>query len=397
MSFLKFFLSFVLLLVMFAPGLATAQGSTPEAAQELLLIKHAVLVTNELATQGLINASQKDAGIEFYLGKAEKLTGREMSIEELENLQNELATAEESTEKSEGFFTAVNTFWFISILFGTSCLLYLSWHYIGILIGILVNIPRIFWEGSFYLASISLIAFGLGQPDHIAPYIGLTGTLLFTGAIGWSFVNDRFGEKPSIYLWIVTAIWLFSALLYGSEMIGWFAIESLMATLGFSIIILPGVIVLGFEEEDVIPRATMAAFAILVIFLAIHLNFLPVNEYLGIFKPAAFWSGSFVTAAGLLAMANRLYTKGIAKYLLLSGLTLAFGVAEIFLGGLLGIENLSKVGYWLIVIFFTIKFWEIPAGSLVGYSILGLIFSSAVGGTAWFLNLHPEVLKYFLF
>lgn len=397
MNFLKLLLSSILLLIVLTPSLAATQDLNPETAQELLLINHAVSVTNELATQGIIDTSQKDAGVEFYLGKAEKLTGQNMSVGELESIQSELAAAEESTEKSTGFFTAVNTLWFIGILFGTSCLLYLAWHYIGILIEILKNIPRVFWEGSFYLAAITIIAFGVRQPSSVASYIGLTGTLIFTGAIGWSSGNERFGKKPSTYLWLVTAIWIFSSLLYGSEMIGWFAIESLMATLGFSVVVLPGVVVLGFEEEDVIPRATMAAFAILIVFLAIHLNFLPVNEYLGIFKPGAFWSGTFVTALGLLIMANRWYTESFAKYILLCGLTLTFGVAAIFLGSMLGLENLSKVGYWLIVIFFMIKYWEIPAGSLVGYSILGLFFSSVVGGTAWFLNLHPEILKYFLF
>jgi hypothetical protein len=366
-------------------------GYTNEQIEDLLVLKHSLLVVHELQELGVVDDVQVAAGEEHYLDRAQGVTGRPMTSLELMSVEGELGFSEDLTglQQFAGLVTAVNTGWFLGIMLLVGGGSYIFRKLIGRLMDIFISIPMIVWEVVFYLASIAVIYLGLQEGVLMAPYIGLTGTLMFATAVRWSFTSERLGKRSPIYFWVITAVWTTAALLYGSDLLGFFAVEALMVALGFSI---------GFEGDVKVPRATLAAFGILVLFVIIEMGFLPRTDLLEIFKPGAFWSGSFVAGLGLLIMSTRWCTEKVVPYLFYCVATITFGVGAIFIGDIWQIDDLSKIGYWLLVLFALVKYCEIPVKSKLGYAFLSVGLGIIMFAAAYYFNTHHDVfITYFLF
>jgi hypothetical protein len=176
---------------------------------------------------------------------------------------------------------------------------------------------------------------------------------------------------------------------------GYLAVMALESSLGFVLFVGQLIIMIGFQNEKVIPSATIASFILLLIGCVLHIqkqaNFLTIP-----FTQPLLFLGTFVYFIGMLIITSRFYTEwGGRKYLfwLLQLITFFSGLATMFFGPMLEIPFIQAVGGTMFVIWLLEKYVEFTpwkgvftvTGSLLGFGVL-------LYGFAYFLKTNPEYL-----
>jgi hypothetical protein len=258
-------------------------------------------------------------------------------------------------------------------------------------------VPLAFYEAVFYAGSIALAVWGRTLASGVAPYVGLTGCLLFGAAVLFTAKAHKGlklgGAGASAIMCIA---WSVAAVAYGSGIIGFIAVAALMSALGFSVLVTPLTYCIGFEDEAAVGRATSAAFAVLVAFVCVRAFGLDAS-FLGVFETGALFLGSFVGYLGLLIASSRWYDGRGRNYVLFQVVTVVAGIAALFVGSVFGIGELQKIGGTFFVLYGVEKILEIPAKSARGYAAVGLLVSAAVFGFCMYVKSDPESLRPFLF
>ncbi len=375
------------------PIFAQQQQFSDEVARELVPLRNSVQALKDTASAGIIGNEQAQAGIARYMRLASRVANRTVTQEELVNVKADQPVQLSAAQKFVGWLDFVKIMWIAAILVGVVSIMVLFGEFVIVIAKIFILIPATFYEVILYMASFGLIFAGDQFRPDVASYVALTGCVLFAGAVGFSCRRFR-GDNPTLPFAIVTFVWGGTAVLYSSSMIGFFAVIALMGTLGFSAAMYPGVVCLGFKDEDAVGKATVAAFSVLVFFAGARIfgKYLPT---LGIFEQGALFMGSFVGYLGLLIASSRWYRRRY-PYVFFQMITISAGILALFIGSVYQIPELSRIGGTFFALYLLEKFIEIPVESRVGYAFLGLTGSSAVYWFCITVMSNPERFRQYL-
>lgn len=381
-----------LLCAAFAGAQEAPAPFTAEQVQELLPLKQSVLTVQELSESAFLDPAVRDHATDRYLALAAKVAGRPVTMAELLSVKAEPVRLT-AAQKFVGFITWVNILWMGAILIGVVSFCYLFGDLVKVLLEMLVEVPLAFYELVFYGLSLGLIAYANHFRPSVAAYVALTGCLLFAGAMGFTISRRRLTKNVGlVYFSVLAALYSGVALLYTSPMVGFFAVIALMGALGFSVLVGPLCVCIGFHDEDSLGKATVAALAMLVAFVVISITGSPA---LTVFKAGALWMGSFVGFLGLLIASSRWYRRQF-PYVVMQFVTVAAGMAALFVGSVWHISELQRIGGTFFSLYLLEKLGEIPVESRRGYAFLGLTCSGFIYWFCMTVKSNPEAWRPYL-
>ena len=417
------------LLVLFLPLSAQA---TDQTNQEQLVsigqVQTTLSAVRELAERKLITQKEAETASTFYCERAAQILGHTATPEQI----NELAS---SGQRAAGFGLFLNS---IIVLAGIALLL----GAVG-LIGyylreFLKSLPSVFYECLAYVVTVGLLVCAyFVQPFSfwsvaIQPlWLVVPSTLAFAGCIFLSYslhwkrrepsanhsVSDRVYAGPgrvsfpTVLSGLCTIAWSGIAICFHQafpnsgipHFVAFISCMALQSFLGFSVITLPGCIAIGWEKEKQVPKSTLASLLILTPYVATNILYLSLPEFIRLFDTGCVFMGAFVYYLGLLVISSKWYCrpnpynpeskkterKGFSRYFTMQAITIASGLAALYLGSTFKIGSLLGIGGTFFTIYLLEKYYEIPwkgvgwAWSLLGVAIALYFF---VG----FAGQHPQ-------
>lgn len=388
------------LVVTFFSGVSSAQ-SADNATVRLAAAKHGVIALQDSADAGIITRGQAEEGTKRYLSQAKEAAGKDVTVEELMAVPEPASAAAQpqltALQRFAGLITFVNVLWVLAIGVGVASFAFLFGSFVKDLIKALKNVPLEFYEFTFYAGSVGLAVYGRTLSADVAPYVGLTGCLLFGAALLFTAKAHQSlklgGAGVSAILFVA---WTAAAVVYGSPMLGFIAVAALLSALGFSVIVSPLCYCIGFKDNAALGKATSAAFVMLALAVGIRVAKARVPA-LATFEDGALFLGSFVGYLGLLIASSRWYDGKDRNYVLFQVVTIVAGIAALFVGSVFGIGELQKIGGTFFVLYLTEKMIEIPAKSARGYAAVGLVASAVIFGFSMYVKSNPESVRPFLF
>lgn len=393
----------LVLLTLFA-GVASAQNTDPlpaDAAGQLSAVRISVQALRDSADAGVITQAQAQDGVRRYLEQASRLAGHQVSEQELMAMPAAAPAAPQAQltalQRFAGLITFVNVLWVLGIAVGVISFAFLFGRFVVNLLRILKDVPMAFYEVVFLAASIGVTLWGRTLSPGVAPYVGLTGCLLFGAAMMFTAkAHKSLNLGGALLSASMCLAWSIAALMYGSSMIGFIAVAALMSAFGFSVLVSPLCYCIGFEDDAAVGKGTAAAFAVLIAYVTVRV--LGVDpQILRVFETGALFLGSFVGYLGLLIASSRWYRSKNRGYALFQVVTVALGIAALFVGSVFQIPELQRIGGTFFVLYLVEKLFEIPVESKTGYALIGLTASGAVFAFCMYVKSHPDSLRPFLF
>jgi hypothetical protein len=380
--------------------------STPSSAQEvreyqtseikqLIQIKYGLMTLDSLKAKNVISATIHQEEQACLRVKARKILN--LKNETDAELNKILMNVDEQQginifAKIKGFFSFVNI---ALVLSGILLVIAIAWLVNLYLWNLLKKIPIKVYEALIYLLCLLfMIGAYWFQPD-IRAFIAFPGCLGLIGALTFSYHSRNFFQLEADYKkianffsWntlLLSIIWSFVAVLYGSSLIGFIAILTVHSFLGFRILFIPGAAYLGFESEDVIQRSMIASLLMLIGYILLKYLELLQLPYIAVFAYGILFMGSFVYYLGLLIVSSKYYfKKNTKKYYATQAITIISGVLALFMGSVFEIPTLRGIGGTFFFIYLIEKYYEIPwnkigwAWSLFGFAIFLYGFSFVV-------------------
>lgn len=403
----KVLLAIVSLLVFAAQISATPSEADVKRLRE---IQQNILALERIVQQGhphqqhpQIESVQRLTADEFHY--ASRITGEEITTKE------QLAQYLLVHDKTGGFFTFLNIVWFLASIIVIIALCWLC--------------AETFGSYSIEILGYVLCILGLVS-GAIFPSIGiwfvvpacllLVGLLLLTQKLHFTpkphDYEDREGKaqvKPGSH-WlefsffqveaaILTVVYAACALYYHSSVLGFMAVMALESLLGFTVIVAPFCIGMGFKSNNVVPRATVASFLILLAYLSVRINDGNYGPFV-VFETGAFFVGTFVYFLGLLILSSWYYYSWSHRatqdknsqegtFWVMQVVTIASGCAALYIGSVFGISTLLGVGGTLFVIYLLEKYSELPWNKIgLAWGLLGA--GALLFGFALFAYHHPQ-------
>jgi hypothetical protein len=320
--------------------------------------------------------------------KAVQASGEEKTLKEL----SRLAEGPSRWDRTKGLLTFVNVVLVTAGFLVVIAVVWLArlyiWHII-LVMGPLVQEVFIFAVAALCLVVVRKLD-GAQQLFLSLPGALLAGVGIFYGHYLRSS-KDQWGKLETSSLFSLTSVvWAFLAIWLGSSVIGFLAVLALMVSLGFSVIVLPGVVGLGFDDDDVIPRATLAALVLVIIHVASIVAPSVVPFWYVHFATGFAFIGTFVYFLGLLIMSSKWYSR--ERWGITNLITVVSGVLAIYLGNVYDIPLLMGIGGTFFYLYIIELYYEIPwDGAGWAWSLLGL--AGLLYAFSWFAQKYPQ---YFL-
>ena len=338
--------------------------------------------------------------VPFELRRASEIAGEEITT------KDQLSQYLLENDKTGGFFTFLNIIWFLASLIVVIAVSWLCFSYMGAyaiefigyvfcVLGLVSGFifPAV---GIWFVVPACLLLFGLLTLTEKLHFKNFDSRNRYfeegdhqlkpgTGWLSFSLFQVQFA--------ILTLVYGVCALAYESQVLGFMTIIALEGLLGFTVIVGPLCIGLGFNSDKVMPRATAASFLILLVYLLTRISGGEVGIF-HVFQTGAFFVGTFVYFLGLLILSSWYYhcwgkDKQIGTFWVMQVVTIASGVAALYLGSVFGIGTLLGVGGSIFVIYLLEKYSELPWSEIgFAWGLLGaglLLF-----GFALFAYHHPQ-------
>jgi hypothetical protein len=214
--------------------------------------------------------------------------------------------------------TLVNIAWFVGCVLVVTAVTSLFGLYAAALLAL---IPLPVYEAAGYAASLAILKRSTTARPSAAPYIALTGLLLFTasacGSIALHQLHERFRPYKDAAL---SALLTGFALLYGAAavrlqapLLGTLSVWWAMSALGFFVAVLPFVTLTGFRHGLLRPFA--AALALILLFLPFKAapDALPLPATLQPFEQGVWLWCTLVLNLASLILADRHWARGTAR------------------------------------------------------------------------------------
>jgi hypothetical protein len=380
-----------LLCIALLPSLCLGQTTVPAATQQAAVTQPASQPTQPVRSEALLSA----------LDKAVAASGEGKTLDHLQDL----GKGPGAWAKFKGFFTFVNIVIVTAAFLLVVALVWLVGLYF---LAIMVAMPPLMHEIIIYGAVAALLVYArrvgvehqlfLILPAALIFYCGVLYTRFrhFDKTASRTEAPDRSryfssdGNSKSTIALVTGLVWAAIAIVFASQVVGFLAVLAFFVAVGFSFFVVPGVVGIGFEDEDVVPRATFAAFVFLVIHVLSVLSPSFVPWWYKFFATGVAFMGTFVYFLGLLIVSSKWYSKD--NWVLLNIVTVISGVAAMYLGSSYYIPLLLGVAGTFFYLYIIELYYEIPwSGKGWAWSLLGL--SLLLYGFAYFAQRHPQ---YFL-
>ncbi|CAF1126068.1 unnamed protein product [Didymodactylos carnosus] len=352
--------------------------------QSVVELKQYYDVITNLEKRGIITSDAAAQEKNAYIELASKLVGRK-----------DILTIEEFlTWKQRQLIISFSNV--IAILAGVIVVLALTTLVALFIIPVLTHVPVVVWEGLFYIISIYLLIFMNNS------WVIFLGCLLFLATLSFT-VTLHFSRQKNVGLamaWICFFVWAAVAVYHQSREAGYLAVMALESSLGFVMFAGELVIMIGFQNESVIPSATVASLISLLIGSILQLQRRSNILTIPFTRPLLFL-GTFVYFIGLIILSSRLYSGRQGKYpvyWLLQLITFLSCLAAMFFGPMLELPFIQAIGGTMFVIWLLEKYVEIVPWKSTLIVICGLLgFGVLLYGFAYFLRMYPEYLIFHVY
>jgi len=331
---------------------------------------------DRLQTLKVLSAEQNTSAQKAVLANLASTTGQPLTRNEAVWL---LTKCDESV--IGGLFTFVNI---VRVVAALLLIIAVGWLYFAYFGDLPIGLLEVgLWAGT------GVLLYGGKLWPHTGMWLVMPGAFLLLVAL-WVTANLRLQAGVCITSGICTVVWGVAAVAYASPVLGFMTMMALETFLGFSFLVEPLCVTIGFEKEDSIPRAMLGSLAILIFYITTHVNGTPVGA-LAVFSTGALFMGSFVYYLGCLIISSKYYTRD--NYAITQLITLVSGVAALYFGATFHLETLLGIGGTFFFLYLIEKYYELPwkdagwAWSLLG--LAGMLY----GGSIFAWN-HPQ---YFLF
>lgn len=275
-------------------------------------------------------------------------------------------------------------------------------------LALILLVPAQVWN--FVLWSACLLgAFGsasLGDMRLAAALPAVFGMIACCSLTHFLYLKDKFPKPYRLLALFLTIIWGATAVHTGSHIIGFMSVMALLSSLGLFIGVIPGVVSLGFDDDDLISNATFCS----GIIFWLHVVLTAAGKTMGSFEVFREGMGGLCCYAfyfGLLIMSSKWYNYGhkdfwdtyetrrflLYRYVNMQILTVGSGVMVLYFGSMFGLTGLLGVGGTLFYIYLIEKYYEIPWKG-VGWLWSAFGLGAILYVFAVFIRLHPE---YFIF
>jgi hypothetical protein len=417
------------LLVLFLP--LSAQATDQMNQEQLVSIGQAqtkLSVIRELAERKLITQKEADTANTFYCETAAQIVGHSVTPEEIYEVAS-------GGQRAAGFGLFLNS---VIVLAGIALLLAVTGLIGYYLRDFLKSLPKGFYECLAYFVTMGLLVWAYFVPPFAfwsveiqSLWLVVPSALAFAGCIFLSYSLHWKLRKPSVNYSDSDRVYAgpgavsFPTVLSGLCAIAWcgiaicfhqafpnsgiphfvafIAVMALQSFLGFSFITRPGCIAIGWEKEKQVPKSTLASLLILTPYVATNILSSSLPECIRLFDTGCVFMGAFVYYLGLLVISSKWYCctkaynpkgketerKGFSRYFMMQAITIASGLAALYLGSTFKIGSLLGIGGTFFTIYLLEKYYEIPwkgvgwAWSLLGVAIALYFF---VG----FAGQHPQ-------
>jgi len=265
----------LLLILALAAGAAQAGDFSDEQARALMKYQERIRCVQELTARGLMSSTERDRALEMYRNEASRVAGRDVTVYDLLALAKPKPYELSPLQKLAGLIDAIDFTWTLSVLLIAGSVLYLAWGWIEStlkllgrlvdllpierikkllvrLIDLLFEVPVVVWEVLLFALCAALIWAGTLLNPEIGVFLGLTGCLLLMGVLA-VVKRNHFPNKPhdhfrfSAFLFVA---WAPVAVLYGSGLIGFFAVLAMMNAVGFMAAMRPGAVIIDVSIDQ---------------------------------------------------------------------------------------------------------------------------------------------------
>ncbi len=293
-------------------------------------------------------------------------------------------------EQVRGVLTFANIIWVVASFLIVLAVVWLGGIY---LVALLALIPIEGYEILAYGVCGGLI---VASPSE---FWALPGAIAINGVWAWShglhpktlegFYRTLKTNPITFGSGVLTLLWGGMAIAYQSSVFGFLAILALEAFFGFVVTVTPGIYSFGFRSRRVIPYATFASLALILVYTAHLQGWITIPQF-SIFQRGVFYIGTFVYSLGMLIWSSKWYHHERPwMYPVLQIGAIASGVAALYFGTMLNIGTFQGIGGTFFFLYALEKYFELPwRKEFWAWGTLGLAL--LLWGSAWVMQNYPE-------
>lgn len=249
-------------------------------------------------------------------------------------------------------------------------------------------------EALLWLITLGMLITSAFVPTVYQTWTVPVGSILVPCAFSLSAYLRKIKIKEVMSLTILTLIWATIAIFFDSAFVGFLAVGSLLAALGFSVVVTPFSYGFGFADDDAVPRGTAAGLAILAIYIALRIFRVELGAF-SVFETGALWLASFVGFVGLLITSSLWYEKG-KHWSLMNFVTLVALVGSTSLAVLFGIKEVTTMASAFLIFYLAAKIVEIDTESTAVLGIKLLIAGLMLAGVWMLLRSNEQLVAQYL-
>jgi hypothetical protein len=296
-----------------------------------------------------------------------------------------------------GFFTFINVLWVFSVIMIVVSLVPLFGIYV---LPRFSKLPKELVEIILWIMCFSYIIVGVRTKGTLGLFYALPGCIgIIPGFLFTLFVHypqrERNPKKAvQVLSFFLTFVWGLTAISLESSILGFMTVVALETYFGFMFASKPFCYVIGFTDDESIPRAMGASF-IMISFYVFRRSYLPWLIY---FEDGALFCGSFVHFLGWLIVTNKWYDRDgdIQTYIFRNVISVFCGLVCMYLGSVYPVLGyLQKISGTFFLLWIVEKFSELPIHK-EGYAWSGLILGALIYGLSMFVHQHPQYFIYSL-
>jgi hypothetical protein len=337
-----------------APALAaTTQYNVPQ-------LQTFVEAVDDMEQRQAIDPALANQQREYYAEQASKIDGNPISVEALRKWN-----------RFEGVFRVQALFTIGAVILGMIGAIYFFGELLLRILNLISGFALFILEKILLLLSripvplYELGFCGAGAYLMIAPSLALQlvgaavflGSLsIFHGAMRWDQVGKYSDNKYAVVTGITTLAYGACSVLSQSVSLGVLAALAFVSFFGFKVISGPLTLVLGYSEEDLIARGTVASGTLTIFGVILSLGILPST--LTILQGGALIAGGIVYFIGLDILSSKWVAKSNDNYVLMQIVTILSGIGGIWLGASLNLGLLTGVSSTLFGIYLIEKYGE---------------------------------------
>lgn len=262
---------------------------------------------------------------------------------------------------------------------------------------ILIHLPGVFWETLCYVGcAVTVFTAHYLSPDFQS-FLFIPGCYALVGAISLTHaLHFPEAKRYSLGALICAICWGCVAVFYQSEIIGFSAVLAVLTSLGFFGAVGPLCVWIGFDDDDLMPRATIAALCLLIVNLVATIFGVSLQQF-EVFRSGMSFLGTFVYFLGITIMASSYYwwrSENVVRYWSWQVVAVVSGILTIYFGLMFNLPSLTGVGGTFFYLYLLEKYGELPLwrSGLWPVGLIGL--GGVLYALVWFAQMHPQ---YFIF